>query len=102
MFALSSGFLVHEGLHSLTESHRILLKENGVSILLLPSESLKESTDIVVQRQLGRGFGLEEEKERKKFIERYEKYKKEGDLQVYSTKSPAKIAEEMASRLKII
>ncbi len=100
LFVLSSGFLVHEGLDDLTEKHRNLLKSEGVSITLLPSESLEESTEIVVQRQLARGFELKEEKERKKFSERYQRYRQEGDVRIFSLASPQEIAEEMKSKLE--
>ena len=100
LFVMSSGFLVHEGLDELVEKHRQLLKENGISILLLPSESLEVSVELVVKRQMNRGFGLEEERERNKFIKRYELYQKEGDIKIYSAATPQDIAVEMVTRLK--
>lgn len=36
VYALSSGFLVHEGFDDLVLSHKQALKEQGISVLLLP------------------------------------------------------------------
>ncbi|MEK7460356.1 MAG: shikimate kinase [Patescibacteria group bacterium] len=99
VIVLSSGFLAHEEMDNLTTKHRDTLKEQGVSICLLPSVSIKESTDIIVRRQLARGFGLEEKRERKKFMERYRIYNNIGDIQIYSIMSPENIAIEMAAQL---
>ena len=100
LFIMSSGFLVHDGLEELVEKHKRLLKENGISILLLPSESLEASADLVVKRQMSRGFGLNEEVERNKFMKRYERYQKEGDIKIYSIATPQEIAFEMTEYLQ--
>jgi len=99
VFVLSSGFLVHEGLETLTQKHAKTLQENGVSILLLPSKNKKEAVEIIVKRQLQRGFGLNEDNERRKFKERFTKYSQFGDIKIYSHKESEKIAEEMRIRL---
>lgn len=101
IFVLSSGFLAHEGLNELTDKHKKSIQENWVSILLLPSKSKEESTTIVVKRQLSRGFGLHEEKERIKFIKRFEIYKKFWNIKIFSHQKPNDIAEEMKEKLKI-
>lgn len=97
VFVLSSGFLIY---NVLGEKHQCALKKEGVSILLLPSKSLEESADIIVKRQLNRGFGLHEEKERTKFINRYPKYKKHGDIQIFSHDKPEKIVDMMVLKLE--
>lgn len=56
VFALSSGFLVHENMNTLTTKHKKTLQTQGISILLLPSNDREKSTEIVVKRQLSRGF----------------------------------------------
>jgi shikimate kinase len=99
VFVLSSGFLVHEGLETLTQKHAKTLQENGVSLLLLPSKNKKEAVEIIVKRQLQRGFGLNEGNERRKFKERFTKYSQFGDIKIYSHDEPEKIAEDMKNRL---
>lgn len=99
IFVLSSGFLVHEGLDEIVFRHEQTLKEKGVSVLLLPSKSIEESTEIVVARQLKRGFGLVEEDERRKFQARYPRYLKTGDIQIFSHRKPVEIAQLMEAAL---
>jgi len=101
VFALSSGFLVHEGLDKLTSKHRQTLKESGFSILLLPSESLDESLRIVIKRQLSRGFGLAEDKEKIKFTQRFHSYKGLGDITVFSHDNPEIIAEQIKKEIAL-
>jgi len=95
VFALSSGFFTYDRSEDLAEEHIKTVREQGVSILLLPSDSLEISADIVVKRQLERGLGYNEETERNKFILRYPKYKELGDIKIFSTDSPAEIAQKM-------
>src|SRR3989339_1657251 len=99
IFSLSSGFLVHEGINHLTTKHRQALKEVGVSILLLPSRSLDISTEIVIKRQLSRGFGLKEDREKIKFTQRFHIYKKLGDIKIFSHNKPEIIAEQMKKEI---
>lgn len=99
VFPLSSGFLIHENLDDLNTKHKQSLKDLGISILLLPSESLDESTRIVVDRQLSRGFGLKEDREKTKFIQRYPIYKELGDIKIFSHDKPEIIAEQMKKEI---
>jgi shikimate kinase len=92
VFSLSSGFLIHKELRI---KHKQTLDKVGTSILLLPSESLDESIKIIVERQMSRGLGLEEEREKTKFSERFHEYQKFGDFRIYSKDNPTKIAEQM-------
>lgn len=97
---LSSGFLVHNGLDVLVNEHRRLLKSCGITIRLLPSESLDECIEIIVKRQLQRGFGLEEKKEIEKVQRRFPVYKELGDIQIHSCEEPDSIAKDMYLALK--
>ena len=99
VFSLSSGFLVHENLDNLTLKHKQVLREQGISILLLPSESINESAGIVVKRQLARGFGLKEDREKTKFIQRFPIYKELGDIRIFSQNKPEIIAEQMKKEI---
>lgn len=99
VLVLSSGFLVHKELKELVSKHSKTLKTNGTSVLLLPSKDIKEAVEIVVKRQINRGFGLKEENERKKIEERYIMYSNFGDIKIYSHDTPENIAEEMKRRL---
>jgi shikimate kinase len=101
---LSSGFLVHEGLDDLVSKHKKLIKKNGVSILLLPSRNVQTSAEIVVKRQIKRGFGdvTEEKREKgiRKYIERAIRYKTLGDIKIYSSENPKIIVKEILKKLK--
>ncbi len=99
VLTLSSGFLVHEGLNSLTEKHKNTLKNNGVTILLLPSSSLEKGRKIVVARQLLRGFGLHEKPEIEKYTNRFHIYKELGDIKIFSHQKSEKIAQKMKQKL---
>ena len=99
VFTLSSGFLVHEGLSDLTQKHLKTLRNKGISIFLLPSDSLEEGREIVVARQLLRGFGLNKEREVDKYTNRFHVYKGLGDIKIFSHQKPEKIAEKMKQQL---
>ena len=100
VFPLSSGFLVHEDSPALVRKHKLLLERAGVSILLLPSESLGEATSIIVPRQLGRGIpGLVESTERRKLASRFPRYKGFGDIKVFSSADPSTVADLMMAEL---
>ena len=95
VFALSSGFLVHEDTDSSLAKHSDAIRNLGRSILLLPSSSLAEAVEIVVSRQLSRALGYTEEKQRRTIRERYPRYLQHGDIQILSAESPGRIAEIM-------
>lgn len=101
VFALSSGFLIHRDLDKLVLKHKQTLKKCGISVLLLPSNSLKENVKIIVKRQLSRGFGLREDREKTKFIQRYPAYKDLGDIKIFSKKEPGIIAKQIKKKLSI-
>lgn len=99
VFSLSSGFLIHENMDELTLKHKQTLKDQGISVLLLPSKSLIESTEIIVKRQLSRGFGLKVDREKTKFIQRFPIYKELGDIKIFSHAKPEIIAEQMKKEI---
>lgn len=101
VFALSSGFLVHEGFDDLVLKHKQSLKEQGISVLLLPSASLEECTEIIIKRQLLRGFGLSAVRERIKFVPRFYNYKNMGDIKIISCEEPGLIAELMEKEILV-
>lgn len=101
VFSLSSGFLVHENSDDLTLKHKQTLKDSGISVLLLPSESLEVSTNIVINRQLSRGFGLKEDREKTKFIQRFPIYKELGDIKIFSYAKPEIIADQMKKEIAL-
>lgn len=96
VFALSSGFLIHE---QFKDQHFEALKKHGISILLLPSKSVKKSASIVVKRQLLRGFGMNKQDEKEKIIDRYSKYLNKGDITIFSYAAPEAIADLMKTAL---
>jgi len=100
VFSLSSGFLVYENTNEITLKHKKPLKENGITILLLPSKSLDESMEIVVKRQLLRGLGLNKKREEIKFIQRFPTYKDLGDIKIFSYDKPEIIAEKMKNKIE--
>ncbi len=99
VFSLSSGFLIHENMNELTLKHKQTLEDQGISVLLLPSEALNESMEIVVKRQLSRGFGLKENREKTKFIQRFPIYKELGDIKIFSHDKPEIIAKQMKKEI---
>jgi shikimate kinase len=94
----SSGFLVAP-LDSTDYRGAIALVRTGYSIRLLPSSDLAAATDIVVARQLARGFGLERETEIGKFQQRFAIYRDLGDMQVTSAAPPDQIADAVMRAL---
>lgn len=96
---LSSGFLARETPPGLLAANQARVRATGTSIRLLPCENLEAATRIVVARQLGRGIGLEPEREAAKFPRRFADYLDQGDIRIFSTAGPAEIAAEMARAL---
>ncbi len=99
VFAMSSGFLISRSANPQTKRHLNAISEKGISILLLPDRDVKKSAEIVVKRQMSRGFNLNEERELEKYIKRHPIYAKYGDIKVYSHKSPKQIAEIMRTEI---
>ena len=99
--AMPSGYLVHEEAPEVAEQNKRLLKDTGITILLLPSEKVGEGVDVVVQRNLSRKYlNTTAEKERRRFLSRHPKYLSYGgDIQVFSMDTPEAIAGEMLKKL---
>lgn len=97
---LSSGFLATHIRPDLVERNRQAVRRSGVSVLLLPSLDADAAAEIVVERQLRRGFGLQRQRELEKFRARFPAYLGLGDLRVVSTQPPAEIAAEIAALLR--
>jgi shikimate kinase len=98
VYALSSGFILYEEVDPGLASNGPLLRQLGISILLLPSPSPIDSTEIVVRRLLGRRPWLDAEKEARKFVHRYERYRDRGDIRIYSKGEPETVAQEMVTQ----
>ncbi|RYE75776.1 MAG: shikimate kinase [Hyphomicrobiales bacterium] len=78
IFVTSSGFLAAApGTADHNSARQLIATE--YSLTLLPSLNIEASTEIVVARQLTRGFGLQRQTEEQKFRQRFEIYKSEGD-----------------------
>jgi shikimate kinase len=97
VMALSSGSLVTTGLADVIAQTRAIVRETGISVALLPGGSLDEAAAIVVARQLTRGFGLQPEPERQKFLERAAPYRELADFCVDSAQPPGKVAHAIAN-----
>jgi shikimate kinase len=99
--ALSSGFLLIDRRPECGYRNRRLVLETGTSIVIMPSADIDEATDIVVARQLGRGFGLIADREREKFRSRFAAYLELGDMQIFSSAPPEEIAAAIVDRLRV-
>ena len=100
VFVASSGFLAGP-VGSADHSASRRLVQSGFAITLLPSLDIDTATDIVVARQLGRGFGFERETEERKFRERFCIYRSEGAMLVVSVAPPEVVAEVVLTRLSL-
>lgn len=91
IFVTSSGFLAAAP-HTQDYHQARQLVATGYGVTLLPSLDLDTAASIVVERQLGRGFGFIGETEDRKFRDRFAIYQGVGDALVVSTAAPAKVA----------
>ncbi|HBQ3113324.1 shikimate kinase [Klebsiella pneumoniae] len=99
LFILSSGFLSTDIRRDIVESNKKLVREKGVSVLLMPSRNYEEALACIIDRQLNRGFSLVREKEEKKFFQRFHEYLDTGDLNIFSMAEPEYIAKKIVSEL---
>lgn len=95
--AVSSGFLMYEQLDGSLRTNREILAASGVSISLLPADSLAECRDIVMGRLLKRRPWLDRAHEAEKFEQRYEVYHQFGDVRIASRDEPPIVAQQMAA-----
>lgn len=102
VFATPSGYLVHESSPHLVSKHQRIIKDKVTSILLLPSSNPEDSADEIVRRQLSRWVDLEGkyEQERRRYIERFHKYKDHGHIKIISMNKPEAIASKMMRELR--
>ena len=98
LFVTSSGFLAAP---STSDDHRgaLALVRSGYSITVLPSLDLDEATEIVVTRQLTRGFGFDREDQTRKFQHRFGIYRDKGDMLVASMAPAAEISDAVIAAL---
>jgi len=99
VFALSSGLLATNEPVAQIDKSRALVAAHGVTVLLLPLQHRDTAMEIVVARQLLRGFGLVAAREREKFLARIDHYHALADIAVYSQEVPMSIAQLVANRL---
>lgn len=100
IFATPSGFLVHEHAPQLVEKHLRLLAQH-TSILLLPAKDPRSVVDIIVSRQTERyGDGVDPKGQKMRFLERFEKYKNYGDIQIFSMETPDTIVQKILLELE--
>ena len=96
--AMSYPFIDLDVCPEIVASNRLLVRQSGYSILLLPSEDIDIATRIVVARQLMRGFGLVREKEEMKFRQRFREYCALDDCRVVSSERVAeRVREKVAA-----
>ena len=100
IFVTASGFLAAQaGTRDNAEAHNLIA--TGYGITLLPSLDLEAATQLVVARQMTRGFDVPQELEDRKFRERFPIYLREGDALVVSVASPPQIADTLIEALNI-
>jgi len=99
VFVASSGFLAGTpGSSDNIRARQVLAR--GFAISILPMLNVDAATNLVVARQLERGFGLERDSEERKFRERFPIYREAGDMLVVSTESPSLVAGAVAQSMK--
>lgn len=96
----SSGFLAAKSLSDdLARATHVVACGYGVTVL--PSLDIEKATEIVVARQLRRGFGFTADSERRKFQQRFKIYRPLGDMLVVSLADPAITARAVTARLQL-
>lgn len=101
VYAMPSGFLVHEDAPDIAEQNRKLLRGEGKTVLLLPSKNAADTADLVVSRLMSRAYtDTTPEEERRRYLSRHPQYIKLGDLKIFSIESPENIAGKITSLLK--
>ena len=91
VFVTPSGFLAAAPETEDYHQARALVS-GGYGMVLLPSLDIEIACQIVVARQLTRGFGFEAESESEKFRTRFPLYRVAGDALVVSTETPSAMA----------
>lgn len=94
----SSGFLSSDNPYDVGQANLSLVR-TGYSLTLLPSNEIEQATPIVVERQMRRGFELDRQREEKTFRERFELYKRLGDMVIISSSTAEETASVVATAL---
>lgn len=98
VFATPAGYLVHEAAPHIVKKNLGAIS-TGISVLLLPSEDPAHGVHEIVRRQLFRWDEAKEQNEREKFLTRFGKYEKYGDIKIYSLEGPELVAEKIIAEL---
>jgi shikimate kinase len=91
VFALSSGLLATNAPVAQIEKSRSLVTARGIAILQLPLQDRHAAMEMIVARQLGRGFGLNAKREREKFSARIDTYLALANLVIVSREAPSEL-----------
>ena len=99
VFATPAGYLVHEAAPHIAKKNLGAIS-GGISVLLLPSKDPARGVQEIVRRQLFRWNEAKEQNEREKFLARFGKYEKYGDIKIYSLEEPEIVAAKIVSELE--
>lgn len=98
IFVTASGFLA--AAHDSADYRQAsALVDTGYGVTLLPSSDLATATEIVVDRQMSRGYTSDRAGEISKFERRFGIYRDKGDMLVLSTAPPDETARAVIERL---
>jgi shikimate kinase len=98
IFVTASGFLAAEPQSDDYRAASALIA-TGYAITLLPTLDLARATDIVVERQMRRGFTFDRAGETEKFRHRFYLYRDKGDMLVLSTQPASQVATAVVAAL---
>lgn len=104
VMALSSGFLAPKEDATLMERNARLVREKGLSVLLMPSRRREVAERIVLRRLEKRSWRKNPEEERRHFRASFERYLKFGDIQIFCRFGKEKLAaliEEEVGKAKV-
>jgi len=99
VIALSSGFLSNDTPDIILKDNLERVFNNGLAVLLLPSEDIDEGARVVVERHLARDRGHTEENSDAVYRRRYHEYLEFDCLCIFSNKAPQEVAGEIRERV---
>lgn len=99
VFVTASGFLAADPQSDDYHAASALVA-TGYAITLLPALDLARATDIVVERQMQRGFTADRAGEAEKFRHRFPLYRDKGDMLVVSTLPADQLAAPVVAALR--
>ena len=100
IFVTSSGFLAADQQSSDYQNAKAVIA-TGYAVTVLPSLDVEQATQIVVARQLSRGFDFTRATEEPKFRTRFAIYKDEGDAQLIGVAPAPEMAATLVRELGI-